>query len=152
MAFLLEWFKLLGWGGSFGFLATLAVMIVAIIALPRVAVPACLVLAVIFGFLLAPNVRRASILAYGVPAEAKILRMEFTGMSIKIGGSRAQSRVRLQVQFPRPNLPPVQTEIVTYVLRYNALEMEPGKTIPIKYDPQNPERAAIIEKDTWGRF
>lgn len=75
----------------------------------------------------------------GVPASAVIDALRPTGQPDIRGGQRVQVRVTI-----RPTGgPPYQTTIMQSFLPSQMEDLSPGKTIGVKYDPEDPTAALI---------
>lgn len=80
-------------------------------------------------------------LARGVPAEAVILKISDTGTTIN-----DDPVVRLLLQVHPPGQSPFQAETEQLVSRLQILQVQPGATVQVKYDPTN-QAVALVDQD-----
>lgn len=79
------------------------------------------------------------LLANGLPAQARILRLGETGMYVNNNPA-----VDIYMEVTAPNLPPYQVKqrMVVSMLRLAAIQ--PGAVVPVKYDAGDPNRVVLV--------
>lgn len=116
--------------------AGLVILIVAavVVGLLVIAVPFWLVLRKVFG----SEKQNERILATGEPAQAIVLRMWETGMTIN---DNPQIQILLEV---RPaNRPPYQTQTKCMISRLKLALVQPDAVVAVRIDPQNQSKVAL---------
>jgi Protein of unknown function (DUF3592) len=78
------------------------------------------------------------LMATGDPARATVLALEETGMLIN-----NQPLVNLKLQIVRHGQPPYEHTHQMVLSMLNLPQVQPGATIPVRVDPENPKRIAL---------
>jgi hypothetical protein len=82
--------------------------------------------------------KQRQILQTGEAAQAKILRIWDTGTSLN---DNPQVGMLLEVQ--AAGRPPFQVETKAFVSRLRLPAIQPGQTVPVRFDPANPNNIAL---------
>ena len=141
-------------GAVAGMLAGLAAVIVAGIAtgLPAwLIVIICLALlllaggfyaVIFFAFkaVLGPEVARRKLLETGEPAEATILQVTDTRVTM----NEIYPVVKVLLEVRPQGRPPYQAETTMLINRMDIPQVQPGLVVPVKIDPRSPKRVAIV--------
>ncbi len=83
--------------------------------------------------------QRRAILQSGIPATAAILQLAETGMFVN-----HQPQVRIALQVNPPNGAPYQTEVTMVISPLQIPRVQPGLVVPVKIDPQDPAKVALM--------
>ena len=83
--------------------------------------------------------QRNAILQSGIPAMATILQLADTGMMVNYN-----PRVNIVLQVQPPNGAPYQTEVTMVVSQLQIPRVQPGMVVPVKIDPANPSKVALV--------
>jgi hypothetical protein len=74
----------------------------------------------------------------GLPAEAEILEVADTNESLN-----DQPIIRLDLLVRPPDRPPFRATVPRFMITYLQVpQFQPGKVIPVRYDPRDPSRVA----------
>lgn len=82
-----------------------------------------------------------AILAIGKPANARIVRLIDTGTTIN-----NDPVVEFILDVTPPDGGPYEARTKALISRLDIPSVQPGRVVPVKYDPQNPSRVAL---DLW---
>lgn len=96
------------------------------------------ILGVVFWSVFWPMIRSDRLLKTGEPAEATILKLWDTGVTLN---ENPQIGLRLEVR--PPGRAPFQTETKMVVSRLQTSAYQPGQVVQVRYDPNNPKRVAV---------
>lgn len=127
-------------GALLGFAAGMAAVIVVAPVAGVFIVAACVALVVFcLWFFFGPEVRRQRLLARGVPAEATILAVEETGITVQ--GNYPMARFRFEVH-PAVGEP---YEVTTKCLlnRFEVPAYQPGATVRVLVDPEDRRKVVL---------
>jgi hypothetical protein len=126
-----------------GLLGGLAGMIVAIIAWPLFGIIFTLVTVSIIYFsfraALGPYGKRKALMKSGKPAEATILEVEDTGVTI----NEIYPLVKVRLQVRPPGGQPYEAETKMLINRMEIPRIQPGLVVQVMYDPKDPSSVAI---------
>jgi hypothetical protein len=119
---------------------TLTIIIVAAIVLILLVtiVPTLLMTRKIFGGIAGNLQQTQTLLATGEAAQAKILRMWDTGTTLN-----GNPQIGLLLEIHALNRTPYQVETTCFVSRLRIPQVQPGATVNVKIDPQNPANVAL---------
>lgn len=78
------------------------------------------------------------LLEEGVPAQATILKIWDTGVTLN---DNPQVGMLLEVQ-PQGH-EPFRVEMKSIISRIAIAQIQPGRVVPVRYDPQNPSKVAL---------
>jgi hypothetical protein len=84
----------------------------------------------------------SSILANGISAEAKILKLAETGTTIN-----DRPLVRFSLEVYPAGRPPFRAEAEKLISILDIPRLQPGKVVPVKYDPNSNEVALALPTD-----
>ena len=119
-------------------------------ALALIPIVVVVIIAVVFGLVFLPmirgSMRSSKLMQTGVSAQAQILKVWQTGMSVN---DQPQLGLLLQVQ-PTDGTPPFQAEAKKVVPLVQIPQFQPGGMLEVKYDPANPKEVAIAAILTGG--
>jgi hypothetical protein len=93
---------------------------------------------VVWALLLGPMLKTYHLRQRGQPAEATILEVWDTGVTIN-----RDPQVGLRLEVRPPGQPPYQAKTTAMVSRLNPGLYCPGMVVQVLYDPQNPQRVAV---------
>ncbi len=94
----------------------------------------------VFKAVLGPEVERRKLLESGEPAEATILAVTDTGVTV----NRIYPVVKLLLEVRPQGRPPYQVETKMMLNRMDIPQIQSGKVVPVKIDPRRPQRVAIV--------
>ena len=80
------------------------------------------------------------VLQYGEPAQAKILKIWDTGVTVN---DNPQVGMLLTV-YPEKNLAPFQAETKKIISRLHIPQIQTGEMLTVKYNPYNPSEVAVV--------
>jgi hypothetical protein len=87
----------------------------------------------------------AQLAATGMPAEGRILNVTDLGGSVRIGGQLPQQRLQIDLEVqPQNGQPPYRVSTTQLVSTLHFARLQPGTSIPVRYDPTNPMRVAVV--------
>lgn len=119
-------------------------------ALALIPIVVVVIIAVVFGLVFLPmirgSMRSSKLMQTGVSAQAQILKVWQTGMSVN---DQPQLGLLLQVQ-PTDGTPSFQAEAKKVVPLVQIPQFQPGGVLEVKYDPANPKEVAIAAILTGG--
>ena len=95
--------------------------------------------AAVFGWIWLAKVRKRALLEHGRPAEAEILEVWDTGLTV----NRVNIQIGLRLQVNPSKLPSYEVKTRTFVSRLQPTVYRPGMILEVRYDPDNPKRVAI---------
>ena len=101
-----------------------------------------LVIVGIFILVVGPQAAAQHILATGVSAEAKILEVRETGITI----NKLDYIVNFVLEVRPKGLPPYKTKTRGMLSRLTMAQFQAGNVVPVKYDPKNPKKVALVER------
>jgi hypothetical protein len=78
------------------------------------------------------------LLQQGVPAQATILKIWDTGVTLN---DNPQVGMLLEIQ--APNREPFRVEMKSIISRLALAQVQPGRVVPVRYDPENPSKVAL---------
>lgn len=78
------------------------------------------------------------LLQQGVAAQATILKIWDTGVTLN---DNPQVGLLLEVQ--APDRDPFRVEMKSIISRIALPQIQPGRVVPVRYDPQNPSKVAL---------
>lgn len=120
-------------------------------ALALIPIVVVVIIAVVFGLVFLPmirgSMRSSKLMQTGVSAQAQILKVWQTGMSVN---DQPQLGMLLQVQ-PTDGTPPFQAEAKKVVPLVQIPQFQPGGMLEVKYDPANPKEVALAAILTGGQ-
>lgn len=93
----------------------------------------------VFKGILGPVAEQQELLESGTPAEATIVALEETGITI----NRIYPVVKLKLEVRPPGGQPYQAELQTMIDRLDIPQVQPGKVVPVVYDPADPSKVAL---------
>jgi len=96
--------------------------------------------AAVFGWFWLAKVRKRARLEHGHPAEAEILEVWDTGLTV----NRINIQVGLRLQVNPSLIPSYEVKTRTFVSRLQPTVYCPGMILEVRYDPDNPKRVAIV--------
>jgi hypothetical protein len=76
----------------------------------------------------------------GVPAQATIIKIWDTGITLN---DNPQVGMLLEVQPNGPGQEPFRVEMKSIISRHALAQIQPGRVVPVRYDPQNPSKIAL---------
>ena len=99
----------------------------------------------LFKFLAKSSAKNQQLMATGVPAQARVIQMGATGMTIN---DAPQMNLVLEVHPPqdgsyRGNAAPFNATIQVLVPVYVMPRVQPGSMIAVRFDPMNPANVAL---------
>lgn len=128
-----------------GIIGGLAGALAAIIAAPIPGTIMTVVMCSIFYFtfksVLGPEVEARKILENGVDAEATILEVNETGWTV----NDIYYIVNFVVEVRPKDQPSYKAKIRGMISRLTMPQFQPGSIVPVKYDPNNPQKVALVE-------
>lgn len=128
-----------------GIIGGLAGALAAIIAAPIPGTIMTVVMFSIFYFtfksVLGPEVEARKILENGIDAEATILEVKETGWTV----NDIYYIVNFVVEVRPKDQPPYKAKIRGMISRLTMPQFQPGAIVPVKYDPKNPQKVALVE-------
>jgi hypothetical protein len=89
---------------------------------------------------LGPEVARRKLLEKGEPAEATILKVTDTGVTM----NNIYPVVNALLEVRPQGRPPYQVETRMIVNRVDIPQVQPGTVVPVKIDPRNQKRVAVV--------
>lgn len=96
----------------------------------------------IFGGLKRQNQERDRLLREGIQASARVLNVQMGGMTMTVGVHRhLQLQIALEVH-PQGR-PPYQANLTTMVSELQIPQIQPGATLTVRHDPNNPMKLAL---------
>lgn len=84
--------------------------------------------------------REEAVAASGIEAAATVKQLETTG---NLHNEVEELRITLEVA--PADVPAYEAELRKYVSPIHLAKLQPGAAVTVKYDPEHPERVAIIE-------
>lgn len=78
------------------------------------------------------------LLQEGIPAQATIIKIWDTGITLN---DNPQVGMLLEVQ--PTGQPPFRVEMKSIISRIALAQIQPGRIVPVKYDPQDPSKVAL---------
>ncbi len=93
-----------------------------------------------------PDYQQQRLIKSGVSATAVILDADPTGSVYN-----SQPEVRLRLRVSPIDLPPYEAEVDMIINPIYTPEFQPGKTVKVKYDKEDPSRVAVEETETGQR-
>lgn len=103
-----------------------------------IVVPVLLIVGVLVMRLVRGSVQNREVLAHGVSAPATIVRVWETGTRLN-----NQPQVGLVLQVQPADKPAFQAEAKMFISYLLAAQLQPGKLVNVRYDPQNPGKVAV---------
>ncbi|RJP28598.1 MAG: hypothetical protein C4536_11885 [Actinobacteria bacterium] len=97
----------------------------------------------VFRATLDPEVKRRALLEKGEPAEATILTVTDTGVTV----NEIYPVVKVLLEVRPQGRPPYQTETQMLINRMDIPQIQPGRVVPVKIDPRSPRRVAVVMED-----
>jgi len=91
---------------------------------------------------LAPEVERRKLLETGEPAEATILEVRDTGMTV----NEIYPVVKVLLEVRPQGRPAYQAETQMMINRMDIPQVQPGLVVPVKFDPRNPRHVAVVKQ------
>jgi Protein of unknown function (DUF3592) len=130
-------------GVIMGLLGGLAGAIVAIIVAPLIGTIFVLIFVAVFYFAfraaLGPMAKREKLRKSGAQAEATILEVTDTGMTI----NEIYPVIKLRLEVRPPNGQPYQVETKELINRMDIPQFQPGAVVPVMYDPKDPKKVSV---------
>ena len=114
-----------------------AIMIVAVLLFEAAFVA---VFYYVFKWTLGPEVARRKLLESGEPAEATILKVTDTGVTM----NNIYPVVKVLLEVRPQGRPPYQVETRMILSRVDIPQVQPGTVVPVKIDPRSPKRVAVV--------
>ena len=141
-------FKLMGKIGMIaGLLGGLVGMVVAIKANPLFGIifSAAIIAIIYFSFRVAfgSMIRQEKLMKTGVQAEATILEVKETGMTV----NEIYPVIKLVLEVRPPEGEPYQVETKESINRFDIPTFQPGAVLPVLFDPKNPKKVAVGTKE-----
>jgi prepilin signal peptidase PulO-like enzyme (type II secretory pathway) len=96
----------------------------------------------VFKSVLGPEVEARRIIETGEPAEAVILKVTETGWTV----NDIYYVVKFRLEVHRKDQPPYQAETKGMISRLTMAQFQAGMKVPVKVDPKNPQRVALVEQ------
>jgi hypothetical protein len=96
-----------------------------------------------FKAVLGPEVERRRLLETGEPAEATILTVEDTGITV----NEIYPVVKVLLEVRPQGRPPYQAETQMMINRMDIPHIQPGLVVPVKFDPRRPQHVAVVKQD-----
>lgn len=93
----------------------------------------------IFAAVLGPEVKRSKVLETGRVAQAKIISLEDTGVTV----NQIYPRVKMVLEVQPEGGEPYEVESKFLVNRLEVPQLQPGMTVPVTIDPGNPRNVAL---------
>jgi hypothetical protein len=93
----------------------------------------------VFKTTLGPVAEQQELLESGTPAEATILALEETGITV----NKIYPVVKLTLEVRPPGGQPYQAQFQTMIDRLEIPQVQPGKVVPVVYDPADPSKVAL---------
>ncbi len=129
-------------GGMIGFLVG---AVAAIIADPVVGtfifVTAGAICFFVFRSVLGPEVEARKLMETGETAEATILKVTETGWTV----NNMYYIVKFEVEVRPKDRPAYRAEIKSMISRLTMAQFQPGAVVPVKFDPKDPKKVALVE-------
>lgn len=97
-----------------------------------------LIMFVVFRSVFSVIEQRQKLLQTRITAQAKILRMWDTGVTVN-----ENPQVGLVLEVMPEEYPTYQTEVKSIISRLYIPQIQPGMTVPIRYNPANPQTIAL---------
>jgi hypothetical protein len=97
-----------------------------------------LVIGVVFWKVLRPMFQANALLKTGEPAQARVLRLWDTGVTLN-----DSPQVGLLLEVQRQNYPPYQVETKTFISRLQASQFQPGASLNVRVDQTDPNKIAV---------
>jgi Protein of unknown function (DUF3592) len=97
-------------------------------------------LSLIYRVIFAPQIRRNILLQKGVAAEARILEVQDTGLTV----NERYPMIKLRLQVMPGEGEPYEAKIRMLINRMEIPTFQAGKMVAVKYDPANPQNVAIV--------
>jgi hypothetical protein len=116
--------------------AAVAIGIVAFLFMAALLVIPYIVLKKVAG----PQVDRKKLLEKGEPAEATILKVEDTGVTL----NEIYPQIKVLLEIRPAGRPPYQAEIKMLINRLDIPQFQPGMVVPVMIDPRSPNGVAIV--------
>jgi len=91
-----------------------------------------------FAYMLYPELERDRLITNGMPAEARILKIEYTGNQIN-----RQPQMRLWLEVRPPNGIPYKAQAKMIVSAMHAPRFQPGKFVRVRFDPEKKQNVAV---------
>lgn len=141
-------FNLMGQIGLIvGLIGGIIGMVVGIIAEPLFGtILSAIVIAVVYFSLRAAFgsiIRQEGLMKSGVQAEATILEVKETGMTV----NEIYPVIKLVLEVRPPEGQPFQVETKELINRFDIPTYQPGAVLPVLYDPRNPKKVAVGTRD-----
>jgi len=114
-----------------------AIMIVAVLLFEAAFVA---VFYYVFKWTLGPEVARRKLLESGEPAVATILKVTDSGVTM----NNIYPVVKVLLEVRPQGRPPYQVETRMILSRVDIPQVQPGTVVPVKIDPRNPKRVAVV--------
>ncbi|MBN2028402.1 MAG: hypothetical protein JW854_16755 [Actinobacteria bacterium] len=103
-------------------------------------------MAVIFYFAfkaaLGPEVERRRLLETGEAAEATIMEVVDTGMTM----NEIYPVVKVRLEVRPPGRPAYQAETQMIINRMDIPQVQPGLVVPVRFDPRRPQHVAVVKQ------
>jgi hypothetical protein len=93
----------------------------------------------VFKTTLGPVAEQQELLQSGTPAEATILALEETGITV----NNVYPVVKITLEVRPPGGQPYQAKLQTMIDRLDIPQVQPGKVVPVVYDPADPSKVAL---------
>jgi len=123
-------------GGTIVFTILIIVFSLAVTIIPLV---------LVFRWLAKTRASNQQLLVTGVPAQARIVAMGPTGLTVNDA-----PQMNLSVEIHPPQMPgyrghaaPFMATVQAFLPVYAMGRIQPGATVPVRFDPMNPQRVAI---------
>jgi hypothetical protein len=94
----------------------------------------------VFKAVLGPEVERRKLLESGEPAEATILAVTDTGVTV----NQIYPVVKVLLEVRPQGRQPYQVETKMILNRMDIPQIQPGKVVQVRFDPRNPEKVAVV--------
>jgi hypothetical protein len=94
----------------------------------------------VFKAVLGPEVARRKLLEKGESAEATILQVTDTGVTV----NEIYPMVKVLLEVRPQGRPPYQAETTMIINRMDIPQVQPGMVVPVKIDPRRPQQVAVV--------
>jgi hypothetical protein len=127
-------------GAFLGFAVGMAAVVAVDLVSGAVIVVACIaVVTFCFWFFFGPEIRRQRLMKDGLPAEAEILAVEETGITVQ--GNYPMGKFRFRVH--PPDGQPYEVTAKCLINRFEIPAYQPGSTVRVLIDPRHRKRVTL---------
>lgn len=142
---LIDFYKMWNWGGRIGLIGGLIGFIAAFMVAP---IPALFMFTIIFGVfyfvfkgIFYPEVEARRLRQIGQDATATILEVKETGWTV----NKIYYIVNFVLEVRPKDRPAYQANLRRMISRLTMAKFQVGAVIPVKFDPNNPQKVTLIE-------